>query len=130
MARPRLQIDEKQLFALARIQCTLPEIAAVLGCSTRTLRGRFLPLIKKGRQEGKASIRRIQYKLATEGNPTMAIWLGKQLLGQTDRHDHTSGGRSFEFTLNIGGGHPLPGHANGNGNGAPPQTAARFTSGN
>ena len=33
---------------------------------------------------GKISLRRIQFKQA-ETNPSMAIWLGKQILGQTDQ---------------------------------------------
>ena len=40
-------------------------------------------LYKKGQDNGKRSLRRIQFKLA-EKNPTMAIWLGKQYLGQRD----------------------------------------------
>ena len=35
------------------------------------------------REKGKVSLRRSQFKLA-EKNPTMAIWLGKQYLGQRD----------------------------------------------
>ena len=33
--------------------------------------------------QGKMSLRRYQFKMA-EHNPTMAIWLGKQILGQAD----------------------------------------------
>ena len=43
-------------------------------------------LYKKGQDNGKRSLRRIQFKLA-EKNPTMAIWLGKQYLGQRDNID-------------------------------------------
>ena len=35
--------------------------------------------------QGKASIRRMQYKAAKAGDKTMLVWLGKQWLGQTDR---------------------------------------------
>ena len=34
--------------------------------------------------KGRASVRRAQFKLLEAGNATMAIWLGKQLLGQRD----------------------------------------------
>ena len=37
-----------------------------------------------GRLVGRTSIRRAQYKAALDGNPTMLIWLGKQLLGQKE----------------------------------------------
>ena len=36
---------------------------------------------------GKASLRRTQWKTATGGNPTMQIWLGKNMLGQTDKQE-------------------------------------------
>jgi hypothetical protein len=39
--------------------------------------------------KGKASVRRAQFKLLEAGNATMAIWLGKQLLGQRDNIEHT-----------------------------------------
>jgi hypothetical protein len=31
-------------------------------------------------------LRRLQWKGAEAGNPTMLIWLGKQMLGQRDSH--------------------------------------------
>lgn len=37
-----------------------------------------------GRLEGFVSLRRKQFAMA-EKNPTMAIWLGKQYLGQSDK---------------------------------------------
>ena len=82
IGRPRAKIDPDAVLALARIHCTQAEIAAVLGCSVDTLARRFADTIKKGQDEGKASLRRMQYKAASDGNPTMLIWLGKQLLGQ------------------------------------------------
>lgn len=48
---------------------------------------------------GKRSLRRMQWKSAKGGNATMQIWLGKQLLGQTDKQDITSGGESLVKVL-------------------------------
>ena len=31
------------------------------------------------------SLRRAQYQVAKDGNPTMLIWLGKQWLGQSEK---------------------------------------------
>lgn len=84
MARPKLEIDEKQVHKLAAIHCTMEEIASVVGCSVDTLEGRFSEVIKKARSEGKASLRRYQYLAAQGGNTAMLIWLGKQLLAQRD----------------------------------------------
>ena len=96
MARPKFKIDYDMVEKLAGIQCTQQEIASFLGCSVDTLQRdeTFCGLYKKGQENGKMSLRRIQYKLA-EKNPTMAIWLGKQYLGQRDNieveHDTKNG---------------------------------------
>ena len=93
MARPRIKIDEDQVLSLARIHCTMDEMAAVLNCSVDTLERRFADIIKKGREEGKMSLKRSMFKKAiTDGNPTMQIWLSKQLLGMRDQiHQHIQG---------------------------------------
>lgn len=52
----------------------------------RTYKKTFKEVFKDKRQGGKASLRRTQWKQA-ENNPTMAIWLGKQYLGQKDNPD-------------------------------------------
>jgi hypothetical protein len=46
--------------------------------------------IQKGRATGMLSLRRKQIQIMNETNSTpMAIWLGKQILGQRDRHEIT-----------------------------------------
>ena len=86
MARPKKQIDMDLVGRLAMIQCTIQEIATFIGVNNKTLvkQAGFLEIYKKGQENGKMSIRRMQFKLA-EKNTTMAIWLGKQYLGQTDK---------------------------------------------
>ena len=49
----------------------------------------FEALYKKHQGEGKASLRRAQWKAAQDGNPTMLVWLGKQMLGQRDKQEIT-----------------------------------------
>lgn len=78
--------------SLARIQCTDEEIASVLETTVDTLTNRnnrvaFAEAKKVGKEAGKASLRRMQFKTAEAGNATMLIWLGKQYLGQTDKQD-------------------------------------------
>ena len=83
--RPKKVIDYEAVEKLANIQCTQEEIASFLNLSVRTLQRdeEFCRIYKKGQDNGKMSLRRIQYKLA-EKNATMALWLGKQYLGQKD----------------------------------------------
>lgn len=88
------RIDKKQFEALCAIQCTQEEICSVLNCNTDTLNSwckntygvNFSEIFKEKRQGGKASLRRMQWKLA-EKNATMGIWLGKQYLGQKDKEE-------------------------------------------
>jgi hypothetical protein len=82
--RPLKNIDPRQVEQLAAIQCSYAEMAAVLGCDPSTLTKRFSQAIKKGRESGKSSLKRAQFKAALGGNATMLIWLGKQYLEQRD----------------------------------------------
>lgn len=91
IGRPRKEIDIKLVEQLASIQCTDLEIAAICGVSHDTLLRRknddpaFLEAIEQGRAKGRVSLRRMQWKLAQQGNAAMAIFLGKNLLGQRDK---------------------------------------------
>lgn len=92
--RPRIEIDEEQFKGLCSIQCTLEEISNWFKCSEdtierwckRELKMSFADAYKKYSVGGKISLRRYQMKMA-EHNATMAIWLGKQYLGQSDKQD-------------------------------------------
>ena len=98
--KPLLQPTDEmldKLRALAKIQTTIEEAAAVLRVSKRSLHS-FLAehesarsAFDEGRLEGFVSLRRKQFAMA-EKNPTMAIWLGKQYLGQVDHRQVEVGG--------------------------------------
>ena len=85
VGRPKKQLDTKVIERLSSIFCTNEEIATVVGCHSDTLADNFSEYLKKGRQRGKMSLRRMQFEKAQSGNTTMLIWLGKQMLGQKDR---------------------------------------------
>ena len=89
MGRPEKQIDGEQVRKLAMLACTPTEIATVVNCSTDTLERRFSEQIRAGREQGKVSLRRKQWELAMAGDRAMLIWLGKQILGQTERQEVT-----------------------------------------
>lgn len=99
MARPLKIIDPHQVRSLAAIGCTDQEIAVALNTSPDTLTRRFREQLNNGREECKTSLRRMQWKAAEGGNVTMQIWLGKQLLGQKDRSDLTSGDESLNVNV-------------------------------
>ena len=83
--RPKFVIDYNTVEKLAVIMCTQQEIASFLGCDVRTLQRdeEFCRIYKNGQEKGKMSLRRMQWKLADK-NTSMAIFLGKQYLGQKD----------------------------------------------
>lgn len=96
MARPRKQIDPQQVEKLAAINCSYDEAAAVLGCSPDTIQRRFAAVFKKGRANGRSSLKRKMWEHAMGGNTTMMIWLSKQLLGYTDKVD-----QNIQATTNV-----------------------------
>lgn len=107
MGRPVKEINQKTFEGLCQIQCTEEEICAILDVSDPTLNtwckktyGKtFLEVFKEKRTGGKASLRRSQWKLA-ETNATLAIWLGKQYLGQRDE-------QSLNVNANVNALHGL-----------------------
>ena len=83
VGRPKLDIDVEQVRRLARLHCSMQEMADFFGCHRDTLHNNFSAEIDKGRSEGNISLRRKQWQMAVEkGNVVMLIWLGKQMLGQ------------------------------------------------
>lgn len=97
MGRPRKQIDKTEFEKLCFLQCTEREFCSWFDVSDETLNkwckenydGRtFLDVFKEKRENGLISLRRTQFQLA-EKSPAMAIFLGKNLLGQTDKMEQT-----------------------------------------
>ena len=93
--RPVVQIDWKAFDGYCKLQATLEEIAGFFDCSIDTVENAvkekwgvtFSEYLRQKSSHGKLSLRRAQWKKAQEGNPTMLIWLGKNVLGQRDSFD-------------------------------------------
>ena len=97
MGRPRKEINKTEFEKLCFLQCTEREVCSWFDVSDETLNkwckenydGRtFLDVFKEKRENGLISLRRTQFQLA-EKSPAMAIFLGKNLLGQTDKVEQT-----------------------------------------
>lgn len=92
--RPKKELNKEQFEYLCSIQCTEEEIAGVFKCDVNTVNRwcndtygeGFSEVYKNHSANGKMSLRRLQFRMA-EKSPAMAIWLGKQYLGQTDKID-------------------------------------------
>lgn len=94
-----------KLSELGELQCTLVEVAAILGI-TETALSRFFSncriakaAYEQGKARGLAALRRAQFKLA-QTNASMAIILGKAYLGQADRRETVESG---EFDVEAAG---------------------------
>ena len=102
--RPRAEIDARQFENLCKMQCTEREICSWFGITDKTLTAwckrtyhkTFSEVFKEKREAGKISLRRTQFQLA-EKSPAMAIFLGKQYLGQQERPHEAQD--SFENTI-------------------------------
>lgn len=84
MARPKLNINGEEVQKLASFGCTNVEIADFFNCNEATIRKSYSEYLTKGRSLKKLRLRQIQWKIAENGNAAMAIWLGKNELGQSD----------------------------------------------
>ena len=99
----------KQLTVWSSIMCTEAEAAAVLSVSVNTFK-KFLAdcpearaAFDDGRGQGRMSLRRKQFALA-EKNAAVAIFLGKNYLGQSDRQDHQhtgAGGGPIQHQVDL-----------------------------
>ena len=84
--RPKkYNIEQDKVEQLAGFGCTNTEIASFFGCDESHIRHNYSEFLVKGRDKGKIRLRQLQWRAAEKGSHTILIWLGKQILGQTDR---------------------------------------------
>jgi phage terminase large subunit len=91
MGRKPTEISQREFENLCAMQCTMLEVCEFFNVTDKTLQGwcvrtykkKFSEVFKEKSARGKISLRRSQLRLA-ETNATMAIFLGKQYLGQRD----------------------------------------------
>ena len=102
------RIDKKQFENLCGLQCTINEVCDFFDVEDDTLNSwckktygtTFSEVFKLKRGKGQISLRRMQWKLA-EKNAAMAIFLGKQYLGQKDKIEYTDDGmKSINENIN------------------------------
>ena len=91
VGRPKkYNLDTKQVEQLAGFGCTDTEIASFFDISRTTLERNYEHYLTKGRESGKIRLRQYQWSAAKKGNVAMLIWLGKQLLNQSDKQEITT----------------------------------------
>lgn len=93
--RPLAPIDLDSVERAASLGCSIEEIAVIVGIARSAFYNRMevdellVQAIENGRANGRQTLRRLQWQAANEGNSTMLVWLGKQLLGQRDKTELT-----------------------------------------
>lgn len=91
VGRDKKIVPPEEVFKLAAIGCRDVEISDWFGISEQTLRYNFAVQLLTGRENLKQSLRRSQLRLALSGNATMLIWLGKNILGQSENGTGSQG---------------------------------------
>lgn len=99
--RRKRVVVPKDVYELASIGCSDREIAQWFDVDENTLRYNFSDIIAKGREDLKHSLRRAQIKVALSGNATMLIWLGKQILAQSDNPFNTDAVEPLPWTDDL-----------------------------
>jgi len=78
-------VDPETVYKLALMGATNVEIAEWYGVTEQSIRYRFNEYLTKARSSLKIKLRRAQLKVAIENESVpMLIWLGKQLLSQSE----------------------------------------------
>ena len=86
--RPKkYNIQKEKVEQLASFGCTNTDIASFFGCDVSLITKTYSQFLTKGRDKGKIRLRQLQWKSAEKGNTAMLIWLGKQILNQTDKSE-------------------------------------------
>lgn len=90
-------VPPDEVYKLAEIGCTDREIAEWFMIKEDTLRYNFADYLTKGRAGMKRRLRAVQLSTALSGNATLLIWLGKNLLGQSDNPYNTDANEALPW---------------------------------
>ena len=82
--KTRKLINPEIVWVMAEVGCPDSEIAEWLGITESTFKFNFSGYASKARLQLKQKLRRAQIQTALSGQPTMLVWLGKNILSQSD----------------------------------------------
>jgi hypothetical protein len=89
------EVDEELLYNLARLGVSKVDCARALKIRPEHLsrEGKLQEIYEEGRDNIKVSLRRKQIELALDGSIPLLIFLGKNLLGQSDKVEEKTEGK-------------------------------------
>ena len=109
MGRPKKELNEDDIYQMAKEGCSVDDIAVEMGCSDQLIYNRYYDIFKEGQAAGRRAIHRKQFEKAMEGDAGMLRWLGSNRLGQSDKVHQTNGVQEIEVIIRK----PLPSVPNG-----------------
>jgi hypothetical protein len=98
VGRDKKVVPPNDVLRLAQMGCKDSEIAEWFGIDENTLRYNFSVELLKGKLALNQSLRQAQIRLALSGNATMLIWLGKNILGQSENPSDSSANQPLPWT--------------------------------
>jgi hypothetical protein len=98
VGRNKVVVPPEEVLHLASLGCTDREIAQYFEVSESTLRYQLSSYLAKGRHQLRTTLRQAQLRVALEGNPTLLIWLGKNILSQNDAGTTSDDRRPLPWT--------------------------------
>jgi hypothetical protein len=99
--RNKVPVCPDEVEHLAQLGCNDNEISKYFGITPDSLRRNFELYLVRGRHNLRVSLRQAQLRVAIEGNPTMLIWLGKNMLSQNDQGQANDDNRPLPWTDEI-----------------------------
>lgn len=107
MGRAGTVVPQDDVEMWASLGCTDKEIADYYGVNEDTFRYNCGAALINGRHQLRTGLRRAQLRVAMEGNPTMLIWLGKNMLKQSDQGATTGEAGVLPFSDDAADGSAL-----------------------
>ena len=101
IGRNKTVIPEEQVLELAKLHCTNKEMADFFDVPLSTFTDNFRDIITKGKLETKQRLRAAQLKLALNGDRTLLIWLGKNILGQSESPINTDSNAVLPWNTDV-----------------------------
>lgn len=100
MARPKkYEISGEVVRKLAQLGSTNVEIADYFGCDESLLRKSYSEFLRLGRAEQKLRLRELQWKSAEKGSVPMQVWLGRNMLDQSENGSVSSSDEVLPFNV-------------------------------
>ena len=100
MSRPKkYEISGEVVRKLAQLGSNNVEIADYFGCDESLLRKSYSEYLTLGRAEQKLRLRELQWQSAQKGSVPMQIWLGRNMLNQSENGAVTGDDEVLPFSV-------------------------------